>query len=691
MSGNIILIRIAVFAIFVFLNIASAAFNSGSYGQSLPASHQNYVHVRAEGLRQCSIQFFQNFNAIFPHRPNMASIGRRNLIYKMYDHPQQIVQDADSVRIILHKDTLEIITAYSNNSAKGFIKRAITKRPYSFYHVTDKTVLRISSDGAIIPGPTNHQEWLANQNVHGEYLTYKEMLLSSLLMISSFTRFINDGRRKNRGLPGNHGSFHPRGVIVGVVGPRFVYLDQMDTKFMFVHANSGRPNSNSIESILCDYYFDNATPWLPYGQIARLSSNERNQRYREITLSSLNNPKLYPNQADRRIVRGYFDKFAYEKRLRLIIEPLLLDANKRAREAGTTAYVVITGFGLGYWAAFEEQKELFVENVFIIALGLWNSQLIPNISDLHFSHINEQNYFDLKAPSFMRLTKINVYHDNTDPTSSDINLNRNDKIKKLLVYAYAWDGNSFPGNEYWNDKIEDSGDSQAASCSAITELHNYQINPEFLEKVNAFSSKKAVQAFGGASQNVPTNYYYGDSDNEQDESQLSRITIRPSKLSTLSAGGGKVSGHNQRIKYLRRNENLDEQNLDARRNKRQRRNYEVDDSNELDVTVLADSTMRNLLNSMLAYSTDEKMTIKLIEEYGVQKINRPILRQIGSTLLHVAAYHDKATVVEWLILNGADPNVEDYDEHTPLQVAVMKGSTKSIYCLKKFTNQFANI
>jgi hypothetical protein len=45
----------------------------------------------------------------------------------------------------------------------------------------------------------------------------------------------------------------------------------------------------------------------------------------------------------------------------------------------------------------------------------------------------------------------------------------------LTVAGYAWDGNSYPGNEYWKDSLS-SFDSTAIFCSNLGQFQNPEVN-----------------------------------------------------------------------------------------------------------------------------------------------------------------------------------------------------------------------
>eukprot|EP01042_Synura_sphagnicola_P008343 gene8343-10694_t len=161
--------------------------------------------------------------------------------------------------------------------------------------------------------------------------------------------------------------------------------------------------------------------------------------------------------------------------MRVTIEPFLLDANQRAKEEGKQAYVVAVGLGLGVWRVHDCQTELLLEAY----RDVLEEVPLPYISDLDFSYfgnsyrcgtVGNGEVFNGKESK----NSIRIHFSQRDPASAQgIDTNRT-----LVVAQYAWDSNSFPGNEYWFGSLAASGDPAAACCSTISELQNPLVNVE---------------------------------------------------------------------------------------------------------------------------------------------------------------------------------------------------------------------
>lgn len=172
------------------------------------------------------------------------------------------------------------------------------------------------------------------------------------------------------------------------------------------------------------------------------------------------------------ITKGnFFDKEAYIKRIELVIEPFLLDAQARGIQQNKKVYIRATGLGLGMWKIIDKQEQ-FTLNAYENILNRHN---LSQISDIEFLHFN-------KYPSLGKVTNnkiyktpynsIRVYFTQNNPATPLTGKDAN----KLLYCNYAWDGNSYPGNEYWIVALQASGDPAAACCSTIPELQNPEIN-----------------------------------------------------------------------------------------------------------------------------------------------------------------------------------------------------------------------
>ena len=174
---------------------------------------------------------------------------------------------------------------------------------------------------------------------------------------------------------------------------------------------------------------------------------------------------------------NYLDKIMYRKRLTTILEMFLFDCDYRAKCVNKKAYIHIVGLGLGVWALNGykiTQYNIFVDIMKDIIL---NTDLL-NISCINFSHFKGDciKIFNNKK----NINNIDIIFDKRN--ISDILSGK--YIDNLLCGMFAWDGNSFVGNEYYQGMLSASGDPAAASCSTLPYIQNPLINIEYISGKN---------------------------------------------------------------------------------------------------------------------------------------------------------------------------------------------------------------
>ena len=356
------------------------------------------------------------------------------------------------------------------------IRRLLEKRPVVCYNANDGQYL--DRYGINTTAITN------NENIK-EYINYQERMLSSFISVSVPSYFINTGSRDNVGVIEDYGTYEPYGVYVASVGSRFEDINKNEYPFM-VARNVDNGNSEYDKFI-------------------------NNKKFQEIWTKFYGTPiKKYVDIPGDESVKFNVDIF--KKRTKMIIIPFLMNASQSLdlfRDKGKTSVcVVAAGLGNGVWGDIKNLKnsqdlitQYLIESYIEVLEDENNILLFPNISRIILSFINlghsnttlAQNIKNIKTSE-----KFKIILNKSKPITSHnkgISISgalRTDKFydpftklkdeNELVVAQYAWDGNSYPGNEYWQGNLKASGDPAAACCSLITDLQNPEVNTEFIEE-----------------------------------------------------------------------------------------------------------------------------------------------------------------------------------------------------------------
>ncbi len=394
----------------------------------------------------------------------------------------EIVEHAKTTRPVLHERVCSLISdfidhkkthgssiekqIYQNMNLEEFVNRLIKKRPLVFFTGDDAALLRnhTQQNGGFEKIGTEQEE---GELTLADYQSYDEMRLAAFLMLFVPTHFINAGARDNEARLDPEDTHESKGIYVGMVGARFERPQAMEWSHMIIDPFQNTPENG---------YGLNASPDNPKTIELNLWAKLYNSRigdrftfpdYAEVMadIEAGNNTNRYHEIEH---MPGYYlDTLVYKERLKLIIEPFLLESNQRAQAKQTTAYLHLVGLGLGVWQLTPHQKKLMVE----VYQELIAKHSLPHISDLDFSWFqNEYRSFEIKDWDGH---SINVYFSKRDPAAKL----SPEHAHKLLIAQYAWDSNAYPGNEYWLSCLTASGDPAAACCSTIPELQNPEVNP----------------------------------------------------------------------------------------------------------------------------------------------------------------------------------------------------------------------
>mmetsp|Transcript_75200 Transcript_75200/g.220458 ORF Transcript_75200/g.220458 Transcript_75200/m.220458 type:complete len:493 (-) Transcript_75200:280-1758(-) len=393
--------------------------------------------------------------------------------------------------------------AYAALSARGLVDRLLKKRPLAFYTCVDKYLLRTGERG---PNGVARFEAIGTPEEEHPFsleslLSYDEMPMAALLGVWVPTLFVNSGHRRNMCQTYDE-PFERTGVLCGLVGARMEFErrnSQMEAKHMLVTpvqntsengygADAPLSSTSAMLGLWANFYGLEQFP--TYAEAIKDSSG----RYIEVMSwcyecrDYVNGSKFWDggcSYCESCMLAWYggdlpvepepsilLDTQVFKERIRLVVEPFLVRSDQVARMEGSLAYCRVKGLGLGVWQIDPRQEDLMLE-VYSEILG---RRLFHHTLAVDFAWFPTATCLaGVKDGEVFPGTNVRILFTKSGFASrlpSDLG-----QGKVLLCAMYAWDSNSWPGNEWWLGNMGQTDDSAAASCSYISTLQNPDVNP----------------------------------------------------------------------------------------------------------------------------------------------------------------------------------------------------------------------
>ncbi|XP_045506819.1 uncharacterized protein LOC123702995 isoform X1 [Colias croceus] len=389
---------------------------------------------------------------------------------------------------------------YNNMTVPEFIDRLLKKRAVAFLSKKDTYKLlsgESGNDGWEQIGTLQQKPPLELDTC----LSYDEIKLSAMVYISGYTECINDGNRCNNGVV-NEDNVQEEAVIIGLIGPRFERPERMEYEDILITEQQNVLENGYGEEVTpttclnvlkTTYVRNNQSAKHMWRQIWSEFYQAHSYTYQELTAYVNITEKPDEKKFLERYVktqRGVFDNELYYKRISVIAECALLDAEYRGKDGGNV-FLNVVGCGLGVWKMSPHQTDVYVLTFLERIRAFLKKDLLNHVSDVNFSYIKPSkpivDLFSNKSASGASPTEKRIFFESKRHPQGGINVQieqrepssklTGEHAGKLLVMTYPWDGNAHPGNEFWLGSLSGSGDPAAACSTQVSELHNAHINP----------------------------------------------------------------------------------------------------------------------------------------------------------------------------------------------------------------------
>ena len=392
----------------------------------------------------------------------------------------------DFLRILREDGTPAERRLYARMQTAELITRLLTRRPLAFYNADDTFLLQdgrrgSAGDGFVAIGTAHERPPLLLR----DYISYNELLVSSLLAVSVPTFFISDCSRTNRAELGAAGTFEAEGVVVEAVGCRFERPGHNEWRHMVV--------TREQNTAARGYGLDRTARFLAlWARLYRLRGLPTFDEARALAARDAPSwPVVAPTgdpadngvapclSAERNCPAGaLLNVAAIRGRYRLHAVSFLSECSARGAEPpwrGSFCHQQ-EGFVLEpWWAISARQARWFLEG-YREAIGALR---LPGVRVINFAKFAAADFVAaFGAHPVARVVDadgraLEVRAEEREPAAAL----RGADAGLRLVYAFAGDPNAYPGNEYWLGGLDASEDPAAASCSLIPWLQNREVNP----------------------------------------------------------------------------------------------------------------------------------------------------------------------------------------------------------------------
>ncbi|KAL7035170.1 hypothetical protein ACKWTF_008254 [Chironomus riparius] len=439
--------------------------------EEMKIRYQQFIKPLPEKVKNIKHNVF--YNAINSNRTEekMSNMARETRPFLAKEIWNMLDDYMDFMRNLSRIEGENYRAIYKDLTRHELIKRLIFKRPVVFYGPPDRFLLRCEGN-KMMEGKNDFKNVAKNLDKISdsspylrEYISYDENLLSSLIGMSTPTYYFSIGGKGKARLP-----FIDEGILCGIVGARNSKPNFMEHRFTLPRSKDFDAKVFKSDKFWIEKVYSDAFP--------------------EKVIPTIQDIQTKPDIYNKIYINGVNEVYL-EKRLMLSVLPYMQEAMSRGVEKDKDVFCSVPAIGAGVWAKCINGSiihRLIVKGVLKFLDSYDDHPNLKHLKALALPVEDPKMYSGFAASGNIKEIKVvneNIVITFKEPVDHKLKIiNRSRYVAELLpeefrdcisIAGYAWDGNSYPGNEYWFGMMG-SFDPQAINCSLLGQFQNPEVN-----------------------------------------------------------------------------------------------------------------------------------------------------------------------------------------------------------------------